>query len=415
MATDGDRILEELRSADELTLRFNPWGFGGRLEPAASARYLSELLAYAALREGVPEDVRLNFERVRNVFLHGLLDYDLFSAAYDLGHLALEGALRARFVDFYAGQIPIFRDGLSGRLAAASFSDYFEATRPRKGHRLQLDENSGETLPRGYGTLYQWARRRGLLVGQRNVGLFSSIVRRRNYVAHPEHHKVDMPPQVFQFLADVAEIINRLWGYDTDGGRLFPGPVRRRPRAAALSPDRKASVTFPSLLSLRAEPDGHGWTFALFLAADGEELVGRDWESPGHQRFVCSAELEMTRYPAELLFGPGSLEDLLAGLDAFDDQEHTDTVSFLDREFYVRVGVGGRPEFPRSTAQVAQLELSDPQAVWYLVRADFPRDAWTYIRDRDDERAAEFTHANVVTRFDGDLKVRDHVSANIGV
>src|SRR5688500_5657176 len=105
---DGDEILEELRRVDETTLRFSPWGVGGRLEPPASARFLSESLTYAALVDAVPEDVCLNFERVRKLFLYGLLEYAFFSAAYDFGHLALEGALRHRFVTYYKGQVPIW-------------------------------------------------------------------------------------------------------------------------------------------------------------------------------------------------------------------------------------------------------------------------------------------------------------------
>ncbi len=119
----------------------------------------------------------------------------------------------------------------------ASFADYHRALSAARQRRekLHLRATPEEPLPRGYPDLYQWAQRRKLLIGQRNVGVFGSIVRVRNYIAHPEGHMVDMPPNVFRFLRDVAEIINRLWGHDTEGGRLFPkptpaGPGRRRSR-----------------------------------------------------------------------------------------------------------------------------------------------------------------------------------------
>jgi len=91
----GEQILKQLREADEATLRFSPWGLGGRLKPAFSAAYLAELMSHACLVDTVPEDVRLSFERVRTVFMHGLFDYDLFSASYSLGHLVLKQAIRA--------------------------------------------------------------------------------------------------------------------------------------------------------------------------------------------------------------------------------------------------------------------------------------------------------------------------------
>lgn len=149
---DGDEILEELRRVDERTLHFSPWGLGGKLEPAASARFLAESLTYATLADEVPEDVRLNFERARTLFRYGLLDYDLFSTAYDLGHLALEGALRHRFVSYYGGSVPIWRDGVADILEAGTFDDYRKAVAAgrHQGPRLRLREEHPEGLPSGY-------------------------------------------------------------------------------------------------------------------------------------------------------------------------------------------------------------------------------------------------------------------------
>lgn len=127
MSVKGEEILNQLRKADETTSRFSAWGLGGRLEPAESAAFLSGLLSHATLVDAVPEDVRLNFERVHKVFLYGLLDYDLFTAAYFLGHLALEGALRARFISYYDGAIPVVRDGVDDTLRASTFVAYREA------------------------------------------------------------------------------------------------------------------------------------------------------------------------------------------------------------------------------------------------------------------------------------------------
>ena len=121
------------------------------------------------------------------------------------------------------------RNGVEDTLVVSTFADYHGALRAarRRREKLRLRATPDEGLPRGYPDLYEWARHRELLIGQRNVGVFGSIVRVRNYIAHPEGHMVDMPPSVFRLLRDVAEIINRLWGHDTDGGRLFPKPIPR--------------------------------------------------------------------------------------------------------------------------------------------------------------------------------------------
>ena len=116
-------------------MRFSSWGFGGRLEPSASAAFLSGLLRHATLVDAVPEEVRLNFERVRKVFLQGLLDYDLFTAAYFLGHIVLEGALRARFISYYASAIPVLRNGVKDTLAVSTFADYHRAVTTARRQR----------------------------------------------------------------------------------------------------------------------------------------------------------------------------------------------------------------------------------------------------------------------------------------
>ena len=252
----------------------------------------------------------------------------------------------------------------------------------RHRDKLRLREQRSEPLPRGYADLYGRARRRGLLVGQRNVGVFGSIVKLRNYIAHPERHRVDMPPDAIRLLRDVAEIVNRLWGKDTEGGRLFPTPIKRRPRAVATSPGREAAVTFGSLQLVPAARDKRDWTYTVFLAADGEELIEFDWEKPGCQRFLHTPGFQMTQYPAELLRGPGSWKGLVDAIADFDDHKPADAVAFLDRAFYIRVSEGAaKPDFPRSATDVVDLELDDASAIWYVITADLPMDAWVFVRD----------------------------------
>jgi hypothetical protein len=297
---DGQMILDRLRQADDTTLLFSPWGFGGKLEPASSAAYLAELMSHTTLVDDVPEDVRLSFERVRTTFMHGLLDYDLFSAAYSLGHLVLEGALRTRFITYYERGIPVLRDGSAEILTVNSFVEYHAALRDarKRRHTLKLAGDPLEALPRSYPGLYAWARHRRLLIGQRNVGVFGSIVKIRNHIAHPEGHMVDMPPNVFRFLRDLTEIVNRLWGQDTAGGRLFPGPIARWDRAAALAPGGRGSTSFSSLAQIRAATDQADWTYAVYLAAAEEDLTTIGAPTPGGIGFAHVPGFQMTTYPA---------------------------------------------------------------------------------------------------------------------
>ena len=83
------------------------------------------------------------------------------------------------------------------------------------------------TFSGAMGQLQEWARREALLDGQRSRRLdpvFRSI---RNNAAHPHYHLV-MPLNSARTIRDLAEIINRLWGHTTPGGRLYPAPLGRK-------------------------------------------------------------------------------------------------------------------------------------------------------------------------------------------
>jgi hypothetical protein len=408
---DGRQILDQLREADEATLRFNAWGFGSRLEPEESAVYLTELLSNATLADVVPEDVRLSYERVCKVFIHGLFDYDLFSAAYSLGHLVLEGALRTRFITYYPNGIPILRDGAPEQLNARTFAEYYDWLAANRGrHKLKLDTDPPEPLPAGYRHLYGWAQRRGLLIGQRNVGLFGSIVTVRNYLAHPEGHPVSMPPSVIRFLSDLAEIVNRLWGLDTEGGRLFPGPVSRWARAAAVAPDGQASLVFSSLSQVRLDAHREGWRFCVYLASRDEELVTVGGPHGTGIGFAHVPGYQTTRYPTELLWGPGSGDDLVADLGTFSDEHAVDQVEFLDRTFYIRETKAGGLAYPRGRHDVLAAELGDASADWFVVRADFPMDAFGIVRDRERTPESEPAGKAIVARLRGDRAAHRHAA-----
>jgi hypothetical protein len=292
----------------------------------------------------------------------------------------------------------------------STFVDYHEALRAarRRHEKLRLRTTPDEGLPRGYSELYGWARRRELLIGQRNVGVFGSLVRLRNDVAHPERHMIDMPPSVFRFLRDVAEIINRLWGHDTEGGRHFPKPIPRRARAAALSPDQSAAVTFGSLAQLRIKSDRRDWTYAVFLAAAEEDLIAFDFQSPGRHRFAYLPGFQLTSYPMRQLWGPGSWNDLIQVIDRFSDDAPADEVTFLDRTFYVRRTSDGAVEYPRDRLDVLGAKLADESAVWEVLRADFPDDAFAAVRAQLNDSPTTTANTTRIARLTGDAAAHLH-------
>src|SRR5215469_16878141 len=99
------KSLDELREVDERTLKFQPLGLGGRMRPEDAARYQQEVISHPGLAPEVPQRVRGCFERLRTIYSYGVLCYDLFTVAYDQAQLALELALRERFMEFHGDTV----------------------------------------------------------------------------------------------------------------------------------------------------------------------------------------------------------------------------------------------------------------------------------------------------------------------
>lgn len=367
------RSLEELRQADERTLRFTSLGLatGGKLRPEDAALFQQEVISYAELVPAVAESTRNTFERLRSLHAYGVLFYDIFTAVEDLTHLVIEQALRDRFLEFHDGVVP-FEDarGIVHELTPATFDVLYDEIhkesrlRKPKLWRLRL-RRTGELIyfDGMLDSLLRWARGEGLLRGQRNRKLEPILKRLRNHVAHGAGDHLVMPVDTARTISDTAEIINHLWGSSTPGGRLYPAPIQREIQAVAWSPGGSV-ISGPA--SFPPSPEFSGWTCVLVRAVlhDG-----------GLSRF--DALYETTIYPCDLLWGPGNWQGAAAWLD--EKRPADDEVEVLDRLFLLQRHEG-RLYLPRSPDVTAGLAEEDRQGTWYLVRADFPADAIAHAR-----------------------------------
>jgi hypothetical protein len=192
----------------------------------------------------------------------------------------------------------------------------------------------------------------------------------RNASAHPTGHLVVGPPDSSSTINDVAEIINRLWGHDTTGGRLFPAPKTRLPRAAAVAPDGAGGVQFGSLEAVkRASNERRGWVYGVYLAVEDEELVTVRIDTSTGIGFAHTPGFQTTAYPCDQLW-KGDWRELVRLLEDGAFAHETDTVRHLDRPFLVR-SEGTVVDHSRSLADFVDLweELSGQ---WHAVLADSP-------------------------------------------
>jgi hypothetical protein len=97
------RTLEDLQAPDELTQHFTRFGLATThmLTPESTVAYQHELLAGTDLVDEVSEGTRCSFERLRTVYIYGVLEYEFFTVAGEFARLVVEQALRDRFLTYH--------------------------------------------------------------------------------------------------------------------------------------------------------------------------------------------------------------------------------------------------------------------------------------------------------------------------
>lgn len=215
-----------------------------------------------------------------------------------------------------------------------------------------------------------WARRAGLLRGQRARHEERAWSDMRNFVAHGTYG-IEMPVEAARTLRDLAEFINQLWGAPTPGGRCYPAAVPRV--VAALSWNEAGHVVWSEdALREQADEPTNSSTFLLVRA------VARRGVHPVDEHLLeFDSRFETTQYPSDYLWGPGSRAEALAWLEAAQPQG--DAVDHLDQVLLAREHEG--IVYPPMRPEVAAgIEAEHQPGRWHAVRADFPGDAFAHAR-----------------------------------
>lgn len=368
------RSLEELQQVDDRTLRFTPYGLGISrvMTPDGSAQYLQDVVDHLDLAADVAEGTRSSFDRLKTVFVQGLFCYDLFTLVNDHALLVVEQALRDRFVDYHAGTVRfVDAHDIEHLVAVNRYDDVFTAI---KNKRWRVAVAGGQPVPFNgmLGGLRDWARATGLLRGQRNRGIERALSALRNFVAHPtSYHLVD-PWHALRTLSDLAEIINHLWNHPTPGGRLYPAPIRREVVALAWTDDREFTAALADAVHDAVDPADRTWRYAIVRAVFQPDTMSAD---PGLSNF--DSRYEVTRFPADTLWGPGTLAE--AKEWSTQQSPAGDESDYLDRIFLIRHD-GDQLYLPMRPTIAATLPAVDLAGTWYVARADFPDDAYHHVR-----------------------------------
>lgn len=370
------KTVSELTTPDERTLRFTGMGFSiaGTLKPEDSAQFQQRVIAGANLQPDVPEGIQKSFERLRSLHSLGVLYYDAFTIAADLAWLVLEQAFRERFVTYFDGAVPLVNTKMKEEdtLRVQNFDEVYKAV--NRGGKYAGDawklkvQATGKQLPfkGNLSHLQKWARQEGLLHGQRNKWLEPVYDRLRNSVAHPGYH-LTMPPDSARTIHDLAEIINRLWGHTTPGGRLYPGPLPRQVLVVAWTDAEEGphqTIFRDDQLGQFTDPGD--WTCIIVRAVHEDEGL-----------WAFDAQYERTNLPTELLWGPGPRDEALKWMN--EAQPRGDTCNYLDRLFALRINEG-KVSLARRPEVALALPPERRDGRWFVVRADYPNDAFAHVR-----------------------------------
>jgi hypothetical protein len=347
-----------LRHVDTRALHFGPWGLGGAMDPDLAERLLNAEMNRLVLSDDVRATVRSQFEKLKELYRNGLYLYASFTHAERDAYRVLETALKVRFLDHYARDIPTSVNGLQQTVQCQNFKEVRDRVTHARRHRG--DGLVGHPdFDGSFAALLQWARLEGYFYGQHNRVREHITPKLRNELQHSEFDSLHMPPDVFRTIGLHYEWIQRLWGRYTPGGNSYPGPIARSSWVIGRWPDTQESTWFPLDMAPDAERcERPGGVFYVVLAADREHLA--DWRQ----------DVEQTSAPADQLWGPGSWVELLRAIDDPAVRDARDEVEVIDRTFYIQVvdaGIGParRPEHVRVSSR-------SPSERWYVVRADHP-------------------------------------------
>jgi hypothetical protein len=215
--------------------------------------------------------------------------------------------------------------------------------------------------------LYRWARKEGLLGGQRNRHYEDVTVRQCHRVAHPDSYHLTWEVDSATAIRDLAELINRLWGEPGLGGRYSQTAYRE---VLALGWSDRDSLSTGRAIGLS------GWR----EEEDYEVILVRaQWDDPTLSELDTAFDLSM--FPVDHLFGPATRQGAIAWLE--EHQPTDDHKAFHDRLFLIR-RYGGRVDPPRQPEVAVALDANGRKGEWIAVRADHPTDAWVHARNQFD-------------------------------
>ena len=173
--------------------------------------YLQSIISRIQLIPEVPEPVRAEFQRAKDLFIFSYFRYEFFTLSIRSALFALEVAMRYRYLQSLKGKAVITCDGQTVHELTdptySQISDFLHQIKKRKDLNFKHMKVNGEKFPFSVTELIHWLGENG--IPKWKLRFYDIGRKMRNSLAHPEHASIHLPSNVM--LLRIAYDINELF------------------------------------------------------------------------------------------------------------------------------------------------------------------------------------------------------------
>lgn len=200
LSSDAILSLEELIKLDDRCLTFN-----------LSIEKLQERVSDLQLIPDVPDNVKQVLRRAKDLFIFGYFRYEFFTIAHHYAFLALEAAIKARYIA-ELGDVAILTDRknkkIKHEMKKPTYRRIEEFCRNTSGWNIHTLLVNDEAFPSSHKKLLKWLVDKHI-IRKWEKGSYDAGIELRNALSHLEHVSLHMPDS--STLQRVAEQINYLF------------------------------------------------------------------------------------------------------------------------------------------------------------------------------------------------------------
>lgn len=160
------------------------------------------------LAEEVPEEVKQVLDTAGRLCVYGWFEYIFCTVSYMIALMALECALKHRFILFYGGKFTLVKKGEHRTLETSDFERLWRVIAEEKWQLAEMKK-----FPPDFPGLAKWARGKGLVSEESFVRIRRGAIQLRNSLAHPSRQTVLTPGNAVGGLNITAQLINEIFSH----------------------------------------------------------------------------------------------------------------------------------------------------------------------------------------------------------